>query len=173
MSLRLWLVRHARTNRWTRGRFNGWEDVPLNERGHIEAAALRVPHRNGRESGVLISSEPARQLVWPASIPSWIRRLRELDFGSLEGMAWEELDRATQRLLVGFDDFVAPGGESVANFRARVRSFLADLTPGDHLIFTHGGVIRLLLRAAGRSEHVPPGHTAEVEVPIGSKFWGD
>lgn len=173
MSLRLWLVRHTRTNHVDADRFNGWEDVPLNEHGLIEASVLDLPHRQwaGIWSSDLVRARQTAQLA--GFDPILDPRLRELHFGSLEGMTWEELDPATQTLLVGFDDFVAPGGESVANFRARIRSFVADLTPGDHLIFTHGGVIRLFLRAAGRSEHVPPGHSAEVEVPIGSKFWGD
>ena len=173
MSLRLWLVRHTRTNQADAGRFNGWEDVPLNEHGLIDASALDLPHRHwaGIWSSDLVRASQTARLA--GFNPILDPRLRELDFGSLEGLTWEELDGATQTLLVGFDDFAAPGGESVANFRARIRSFVTDLTLGDHLIFTHGGVIRLLLRAAGRSEHVPPGHRAEIEVAVGSKFWGD
>ncbi len=45
MSLRLWLVRHATTDLVDAGRLNGWEDVPLNELGQIEAAAIQVPER--------------------------------------------------------------------------------------------------------------------------------
>ena len=173
MSLRLWLVRHATTGRVEAGRFNGWEDLPLNQRGRTEAAALRVPQRRWVgiwSSDLARASETARLARFdPVADP----RLRELDFGSLEGMAWDELDGVTQASLVGFDDFAAPKGESVVHLKERVRSFVSDLIPGDHLIFTHGGVIRLLLRAAGRTDQIPPGHSVEVEISIGSVFWGE
>ncbi len=70
--------------------------------------------------------------------------------------------------MTEFDGFVAPAGESSAYLGKRVGSFLAELGPGDHLIFTHGGVIRLLLRRAHRSEHVAPGHSVEIDVPFRS-----
>jgi len=44
----------------------------------------------------------------------------------------------------GFETFVAPGGESVVDFRRRIEDFVAALGGGRHLIFTHGGVIRVL-----------------------------
>lgn len=170
MSLRLSLVRHASTEAADAGRLNGWEDVPLNQRGHMEAAAVRLPKRDW--AGVWSSDlSRAVQTAHLAGFdPIVDRRLRELDFGSLEGKAWDELDETTQSSLVEFDVFVAPGGESAADLRKRVRSFVTDLSAGDHLIFTHGGVIRLLLRTAGRSEHIPPGHTVEIELPIGSSL---
>ena len=172
MNLRLWLVRHATTNRVEAGRFNGWEDAPLNERGRVEAAALRVPERTWAgiwSSDLTRARETARLARFDPIVD---RRLRELNFGSLEGMAWDELELATQESLVEFDNFVAPGGESASDLRERVGDFVSDLLPGDHLVFTHGGVIRLLLRAAGRSEEVPPGHCVEIEMPIGSALRG-
>lgn len=165
MSLRLWLVRHATTNRVEAGRFNGWEDLPLNQLGHIEAATLRFPDRKwvGVWSSDLTRAHETARLAGFA--PMVDPRLRELNFGLLEGMAWDELAEVTQRSLVEFNDFAAPGGESVADLRERVGSFIADLIAGDHLIFTHGGVIRLLLLATGRDEQVPPAHGVDIEVP--------
>jgi 2,3-bisphosphoglycerate-dependent phosphoglycerate mutase len=166
MSVRLWLVRHTTTDQVEAGRFNGWEDVPLNQRGRSEAASLRIPER--KWVGVW-SSDLTRALEtarFAGFAPMMDPRLRELHFGLLEGMAWDELEQATQTSLVEFDDFVAPRGESVAQLRERVGSFVADLNAGDHLIFTHGGVIRLLLRAAGRDEHVPASHSVDIEMPL-------
>jgi probable phosphoglycerate mutase len=93
-------------------------------------------------------------------------RLRELDFGELEGRTWDECSRAQQEGLVGFDGFVSPGGESVAQLELRVRDFIGDLRHGEHLIFTHGGVIRLLGRLAGRNIVARPGQMTVVD-------WGD
>jgi probable phosphoglycerate mutase len=173
MSLRLWLVRHATTNLVEAGRFNGWDDVPLNQRGQTEAASLRIPERNWVavwSSDLTRARETARLAGFAPTVDP---RLRELNFGSLEGMAWDQLEGATQRSLVEFDNFAAPGGESVADLRERVSSFIADLSAGDHLIFTHGGVIRLLMPVAGRDDQVPAGHSVEIEHRLRAPFWRD
>lgn len=81
-------------------------------------------------------------------------RLRELEFGDMEGRTWTDLDEATRAGLASFDEFSAPGGESMAAMKARVLGFVSDLSPGDHVVFTHGAVIRLLMRECG-SEGFP------------------
>jgi probable phosphoglycerate mutase len=96
-------------------------------------------------------------------------RLRELDFGTLEGKRWNECPADIQAALLAFEGFVAPGGESVEALRVRVGSFLADLPPGDHLIVTHGGVIRCLLSARGEDRRVGPGAIVELAVPSESE----
>jgi probable phosphoglycerate mutase len=62
-----------------------------------------------------------------------------------------------QGALLEFGGFEAPGGESVAAFGQRVVGFLRGLPGGEHALFTHGGVIRVLLREAGRDPRVAPG----------------
>jgi probable phosphoglycerate mutase len=76
-------------------------------------------------------------------------RLRELDFGELEGRTWDQCSTKVQAELVSFDNFVARGGESVCELRDGVLAFTGTLY-GRHLVFTHGGVIRVLLRLTGR-----------------------
>lgn len=164
MTTRLWLVRHGETDWSAAGRLNGWRDVPLNERGRAQARGLADRLRDQRfvatwSSDVKRSTETARLADRSPAID---RRLRELDFGALEGMTWGELDEATQRALIGFDRFQAPGGESVAMLQARVADFIAGLDLGDHLVFTHGGVIRLLMREAGLDRGVEPGEIVVV-----------
>ena len=66
------------------------------------------------------------------------------------GKRWDEFDQETRKLpSMRFEGFTAPGGESVERLRERVLGFLADLGPGSQLIFTHGGVIRLLQALSG------------------------
>ena len=84
------------------------------------------------------------------------RRLRELSFGSLEGRRWDDLDQADKDALARFEGFAAPGGESLEALRRRVHEFLGELVPGPHLVFTHGGVIRLLCHDAGVTRFVRP-----------------
>lgn len=164
MSVRLWLVRHGATDWSDAARLNGWTDVPLNDRGRVRAVVLRSLLSGGAFQGIWSSDlvravETARLAMGD---PSPEPRLRELDFGLLDGRRWEELPAEVRSALFHFDQFEAPGGESVAALQRRVAEFLHGLSDGDHILFTHGGVIRCLLRAAGRDGYVKPGDFATV-----------
>jgi len=91
------------------------------------------------------------------------RRLRELSFGGLEGLRWTALPRPLKESLLGWDDFHPPGGESLDELSARVHDFLATLGAGRHLVFTHGGVVRLLTRQLGVDEFQPTGTLVVVD----------
>ena len=164
VALRLFLVRHGATDWSDAGRFNGTTDVPLNERGRDQAE--RLAHSLLAPS--LWSSDLSRARATAEALgePTVDPRLRELDFGELEGKTWMECSAAVRRALLTFEDFVAPGGESVAELATRAESFVAELPPGDHVIVTHGGVIRLLLRRVARDRHVAPGEV--VSLPLGA-----
>jgi len=157
--LELWLVRHGETAASRDGTLAGWADVPLTAVGVEQARAVR-PLLDGRRFDAAWSSDLSRavttaRLAWgePAVEP----RLREINFGALEGRDWRTLDPVYKRALATFEGFHPPGGETLEQVRGRVESFLAELPPGRHLVFTHGGVIRLLTRAAGEDGFVPTG----------------
>jgi probable phosphoglycerate mutase len=155
----LWLVRHGETPA-SRGRsLAGWADVPLTERGETQAAALRPALAGERFDGVWSSdlqrAVATARLAWGE--PRQDARLREISFGALEGQPWETMDPGLQEGLVRFEGFAAPGGESFDELRARVFSFLDGLVAGRHLVFTHGGVVRLLSREVGEDHFVPTG----------------
>jgi probable phosphoglycerate mutase len=147
----VWLVRHGETEWNAEGRFQGWTDVPLNETGRAQAGRLR-DLLAGREFDGVWSSDLVRA-VETARIavgePDVDRRLRELDFGDLEGSVWDELDGDMRAGLKEFDSFRSPGGESAVAFVERVFAFLDDLEPGRHVVFAHGGVIRAIGRVCG------------------------
>ena len=155
----LWLVRHGETPA-SRGRtLAGWADVPLTEHGEDQASALR-PLLVGEQFAGVWSSDLRRavttaRLAWGE--PRQDTRLREIGFGELEGRLWETLDSHIQEGLARFEGFAAPGGESFEDLRARVQSFLDGLPAGRHLVFTHGGVVRLLSREVGEDHFVPTG----------------
>lgn len=162
---RLWLVRHGATAWTEEGRFCGWSDIPLSDLGRDQVASLR-PALDDLEFDSISTSDSRRatesaEIAVGGATPD--RRLRELDFGELEGRTWEECSLAQQEELVGFDGFVAPGGESVAQLELRVRDFIGELRHGKHLIFTHGGVIRLLGSLAGRNIVAKPGQMTVVD----------
>ncbi len=71
--------------------------------------------------------------------------IAEMDFGSWEGVPWDEVSRA------GLDAWAADllgfrghGGESVGDLAARVESGLRDLG-GEDLVVCHLGVIRAVI----------------------------
>jgi probable phosphoglycerate mutase len=159
MTTRLWLVRHGATDWSEAGRFNGWTDVSLNELGRRQSEHLQDRLRATKFEGIwssdLVRSTETARLAAGAAVPD--RRLREIDFGALEGLTWAECPAHVREALVAFEGFEAPGGESVARLRERVLEFVDGLSHGDHLVFTHGGVIRVLSRGADRDVNVPPG----------------
>jgi probable phosphoglycerate mutase len=149
--VRLWLARHGETAWNVVHRFQGWADIELTATGRAQANALGARLAGRRFDRVWSSDlgravETARLAVGE---PTTDRRLREIDFGTLEGLVWDQLGEEVRLALRGFDGFQAPGGESMAAFKQRVLEFIAELGPGDHLVVTHGGVIRMLTRECG------------------------
>jgi probable phosphoglycerate mutase len=156
----LWLVRHGETPASKGQTLAGWTDVPLTGHGEIQAAALRpvleVEHFDGVWSSDLRRAVRTASLAFAgAARPD--PRLREMSFGSLEGLTWVTLEERWQQALVRFEGFFPPGGETFEDLRARVISFVDSLPPGRHLVFTHGGVLRLLSREVGVDLFVPTG----------------
>ena len=174
MSLILWLVRHGATDWSDEGRFNGWTDVPLNARGRVQATALGEQLGGRVFDGVWTSDltravETAELSGYPASPDN---SLRELDFGSLEGKTFGEIEPALQRDLLAFEPFTSPGGESVRQLTIRVGDFLSELPAGEHVLFTHGGVIRAILRASGHDRSIVPGEVVRASFDATMGFFG-
>jgi 2,3-bisphosphoglycerate-dependent phosphoglycerate mutase len=157
--LELWLVRHGETTHSRDGMLAGWGDVPLTSVGEAQASAVR-PLLAGEPFAAVWSSDLSRavrtaHLAWGE--PQRDRRLREINFGELEGLPWQTLDEGFRRSLAEFSGFAPPGGETIEAMRERVHSFLDELPPGRHLVFTHGGVIRALTREVGEDAFQPTG----------------
>ena len=154
----LWLVRHGQTTRNRDRELAGWDDVFLTPEGELQAAALR-PQLDGQVFTQVWASDLSRavrtaELGWGV-VPT-DARLREINFGDLEGKSWETLDPEHKDALLKFEGFAAPNGESLLQLEARILSFVDELPLGRHLLFTHGGVIRLLCHRLGQSEFVQP-----------------
>ncbi len=120
--LELWLVRHGETTYSASKRVAGWSDPPLTDNGRRQAAALR-PVIDGTEFDGVWSSDLQRavesaRLAWGEATPD--PRLRECNFGSLEGCSYQEADTTYGEVFRSFRDFQAPDGESHADFCARV-----------------------------------------------------
>lgn len=158
------LVRHGETDWSAERRYTGRTDVDLNAEGRVQAAALSViadTHYDSIWCSDLRRCLDTARLMGVTATPT--PELREFDFGELEGKRWDDLDGPTQRGLLVFDGFVAPGGESVAAFGERIDAFVAGLGPGHHLLVAHGGVVRHLLRRTGVDADVRPGTWRDLE----------
>lgn len=112
-------------------------------------------------------SSPALRCLQPAvriasalnSLPPQVdARLAELDFGTWEGMKWDEIDRGALDLWAADPlGFRPPGGESGAQLQTRVTGFYQELQRlgGDHIVITHGGPLKILLPlAAGKKPDI-------------------
>jgi len=158
-ALELWLVRHGETTASAARRIAGGSNPPLTAVGRREAEALREPLA-GMEFAAVWSSDLDRtltsaRLAWgePRTDP----RLREVDFGVWEGQSYDEVDPTVRSVFLDFREFSIPGGDSYAEFRRRVHSFVDDLDGGRHLFFVHGGVIRILTQDLGLDRFVATG----------------
>lgn len=158
-TVEVWIVRHGETTMNADGLLNGWGDAVLTELGRRQAGWLR-PLLAGHDFDTVWASDLVRavetaRLAWGE--PRVERRLREIDFGRLEGRRYDTLPAEHKSGLLSFEGFRAPGGESIEELGARVSGFLDELDSGRHLVFTHGGVTRAVLRKVGPDRFMPNG----------------
>jgi alpha-ribazole phosphatase len=158
--IRLLLVQHAETAWNVEGRYQGHTDIPLNERGRSQAA--RLPARLAAEAIHAAFASDLRRAWDTAAAIANVRnlslspepRLRELCFGSWEGLRYAQIRQADAAALdaweVDPENVAPPGGETLANLAARLRSFLDELrrrqSSGETvLLAAHRGSLRVLL----------------------------
>ncbi len=72
-------------------------------------------------------------------------RLIEMDFGTWDGIAWDDIPReALDAWAADPLGFAPPGGETGASLVARAAAFRETLPAGDHVIVSHGGPLKVL-----------------------------
>jgi broad specificity phosphatase PhoE len=156
-------VRHGRTAWNADRRFQGRTDVPLDDEGQAQAAAL-ARHLANERFDVAIASDLSRALETARGIGDACGiviepepRLREMHFGGWEGLTWDEIVARSPELAehpgTSPRYYVAPGGETFDAVAARIRPVVdetvARLGPdGRALIVSHAGVMHALVRVA-------------------------
>jgi len=162
-SLELVCVRHGRTA-WNRARrFQGQSNTPLDREGWAQARALAARLASERFD-VAISSDLKRALDTAKLIGEAAGvaiqdepRLREMCFGSWEGLTWSEITEHIPQTMIAppskpqAEPHVAPGGESFAELCSRVQPALSTLTAtlprnGRALVVSHAAVMHAILR---------------------------
>ncbi len=165
----IYYIRHGETAWNAAGRFQGSQDIPLNDLGRTQAVAAGgiltgLLARDGHDAASLsyvasplgrarLTMELARgALRLPSAEYGVDARLREIGYGQWEGLTLPEMERndAATFALRQSDKWgvAAPSGESYASVTLRVRDWL-DSLPGDTVTVAHGGTMRALMVALG------------------------
>jgi alpha-ribazole phosphatase len=159
MMLHLILVRHGETEWNAQRRYQGQSDTALSEFG-VRQANLVAERLAGREIDAVYASDLKRAWETAQFIAekSGLRvisepRLRELKFGVLEGLTFDEAQEQYPEMINAWlEDFNRPpeGGETIELFNARVVSLLNDLKAKYDeqtvLLVAHGGPLSEILR---------------------------
>ena len=126
------MLRHARTQANAEGRFQGRADLPLDDFGRNQAAAVGRALRRRWEVDRVVCSPRRRVLetVAAAGLDSAAvtvdERWQEIDFGDYEGRPMADLPDLTAAWTDGLE-YAPPGGESLADLHRRVGEALADV----------------------------------------------
>jgi probable phosphoglycerate mutase len=142
----LWVARHGETA-WTLSRqHTGRTDLPLTEEGERVAREVLGPKLRGVAFDLVLSS-PLRRALQTARLagfePEVDERLREVDYGSYEGLTTAEIRETRPDWDLWRDG--SPGGETPDDVGARMDALIAErLTAGRILVFGHGHALRIL-----------------------------
>ncbi len=156
---RLILARHGETIWHEANRYCGASDIPLSQRGIDQAEQLARWSKTAGLTALLTSNLiRARQTAEPVTRETGLTasvdaRLREIDFGQVEGKTPAEVQKT---MATAWADFVAdpvvnylPGGEdplaAVERGAAAIGHIVATQTLGPILVVMHSTLIRLLL----------------------------
>jgi len=159
---RVVLIRHAEIAEQAQGRCYGRLDLGLSRRGVRHARELACVLKGTRFNAIYTS--PCRRAVETAEclasvsglVPIEHGGLHELDFGELEGLTYEEIERRHptlyERWMSDPTSVTFPGGESSRDLQRRSLAALRSLRKqhaGELIgLVTHAGVIRTLLADA-------------------------
>lgn len=152
--MKIYFERHGQTVSNKNGTITGHIDSPLNKEGIEEAkkASLEIPLDFSEiySSDLIRCKQTADIINEKLNIPIiYDVRLRERDFGSLEGKTWGEIGESLRIIDKNQEyDYRPYGGESVDEVKKRIFSFIEDLKNTKRekkiLVVTSAGIIRLL-----------------------------
>jgi len=156
--LHLMLVRHGETEWNVQRRYQGQSDVPLSEIGKRQAESI-AGRLASQEIDAIYASDLKRawqtaQVIAAQNGLDVISepRLRELKFGILEGLTFEEAEEKYPEMITAWlDDFnnTPERAETIDMFNARIVSLLDDLKRKHDeqvvLLVGHGGSLSEIL----------------------------
>ena len=167
--MRIWIIRHAESYSNTQGKLMSSTDLPLTDKGFLQAEAARdylqaqldtpafdrvfsSPLLRAKQTAAILCGGEERIEVSSA--------LQEMNLGKLEGMTWAEraLGYPDVNMEGGLSGAALPEGESFGDVQARCNQFLDQLKGyGNHetiLVASHGITIRVLINTLlGKPDH--------------------
>jgi broad specificity phosphatase PhoE len=176
----IYLARHGQTAYNKEGRFQGQQQVPLDDTGRVQATELAKraagygfvalwcsPLLRARETADVVAARIGLQ-------PREDARFMETDAGNWTDRSFADVIAETPELFASFanaePDFAFPGGESFVAQEQRVGAALEDVEKGElpALVVCHGMVIRAALSVrVGRwlpeGQRVPNGALVPLE----------
>ena len=164
----LYLIRHAQTASSAIDSFNGQHELPLTERGRVQAQALgsrltgvqfravyRSPLDRTRETAALVAPKlSAQQIILPG--------LTEIDYGQWEGLSAAEAELKWPAEFIAWRedaaDHAPPGGETAKRVAERALEALESIRvrhdessdpamQGPALVVSHKATLRILFCA--------------------------
>jgi probable phosphoglycerate mutase len=157
--LHLMLVRHGETDWNVQRRYQGQTDVPLSGFGMRQAELVAERLTGDKINAVYASDlsrawETAQIIAGKSGLEVFPEpRLRELKFGILEGLTFEEAEKQYPEMIAAWlDNFnnTPDGAETIDQFTARIVSLLNDLKQKHNkqvvLLVGHGGSLSEILR---------------------------
>ena len=167
MITRLLIVRHGQTAWNSDGRFQGQLDIPLDETGQLQAAAVARRLAGERPLAIYTSDlsrawQTARSIqnaIAEASAPDPLPplilepRLREMHFGEWQGLTYAEIKDCQPELLAAWEaDWLTnapPGGETLAQLVERVQAVYHEILKahpdGTVILVGHGGALQTII----------------------------
>lgn len=186
--LHLILVRHGETEWNAQHRYQGQSDVPLSALG-VQQAQLVAERLVDQEIDAIYASDLKRAWKTATAIAEKIgtpvvaeERLRELKFGILEGLTFDEAQaKYPEMIATWLEDTNQPpqGGESLIDLNKRIRSLLDDLQKKHDgqivLLVAHGGSLGEMLRvvlsvASDRRIHFVMKNASLSEIMVDEEF---
>ena len=165
----IYYIRHGETAWNAAGRFQGTQDIPLNDLGRTQAVTsggilADLIARDGHQAAALpfvasplcrarLTMELVREtLQLPPDDYAIDSRLREIGYGQWEGLTLPEMERhdavTFASRIADKWGVAAPSGESYASVSLRMREWF-DSLQGDTVTVAHGGTMRALMVALG------------------------
>jgi probable phosphoglycerate mutase len=165
----IYYIRHGETAWNAEGRFQGSQDIPLNDLGRTQAVAAGgiladLLARDGRKASSMpfVASPLGRARLTMELMRGTLKlppdhyaidgRLREIGYGQWEGLTLPEMKLHDAATFASRDQdkwgVAAPSGESYASVTLRMREWFDSLRV-DTVAVAHGGTMRALMVALG------------------------
>lgn len=150
--MKIYLIRHGRTEANEKWLYCGSTDLPLSENGIklIKNCTKKYPVAQDYYTSGMIRANQTFELIYGKTPFETVFELKEMDFGDFEMRSYEELKNDPPYLeWITGDNLanVCPNGESGAQMTERVlKAFRVIAEKGrDAVIVTHGGVIAAIM----------------------------